>query len=100
MTNELSPFRDGSDHWVDYGKPEGYICTCPVGEDHPRPVPTRDNWLLTDCITCDQERQQRAKEQGDTVGALKRRMIVCSICGDKRCMRAFDHNMKCDAELQ
>lgn len=26
----------GEDHWVDYGKPGGFICTCPIGHDHPR----------------------------------------------------------------
>jgi hypothetical protein len=30
---------DGEEHWVDYGADDGYLCACPVGQDHARPRP-------------------------------------------------------------
>lgn len=47
------------------------------------------------CRRCLQERNE-----GDTIGSLflpatATRMIVCPVCGDKRCVHAYDHEAPC-----
>jgi hypothetical protein len=53
-----------------------------------------DDWLTTDCRRCDAARRSAISE-GDVIGRLSMRMIVCPDCGNKRCPRATDHRLGC-----
>jgi len=45
---------------------------------------------LPDCAVCED-----AMLKGDPMGWLKRRFIVCPICGNKRCPKASAHWQEC-----
>ena len=52
-------------------------------------------WLTTDCAHCDGIRSKRAMEAGDFSAAITTRMIVCPVCGNKRCPKAAHHDNAC-----
>jgi hypothetical protein len=55
-----------------------------------------DAWLSTDCARCDGERRVREfAVSGNWVDGLSMRMILCSLCGSKRCPRAAWHGNDC-----
>lgn len=50
------------------------------------------------CSTCDDEdRAKLAEVTGDQAWTLQRFMVVCGVCGDKRCPKATFHGNGCSA---
>jgi DNA-directed RNA polymerase subunit RPC12/RpoP len=46
-----------------------------------------------DCMNCESCLSDKLDESGWPI--LATRMIVCPSCGNKRCPKATDHNLKC-----
>lgn len=48
------------------------------------------------CGTCDEARRAaRLAADGNWTAWLSRHMVVCDLCGNKRCPHAEDHNLRC-----
>lgn len=48
----------------------------------------------TDCIRC-REEYEKTLAPDDFIGRVTRSMIVCQVCGNKRCPQATDHTLQC-----
>ena len=59
-------------------------------------TPDYGTWFTSDCLACDSKRRELLAEAGDAVQSLSSRMIVCPVCGDKRCAKALSHRNDCN----